>query len=73
MLSAKATEVVQAILQRLNDICTDNIERIGKTYAEISEKVLRHPSNERELVDLKLTIAENEVQLAKLNTEVNAV
>jgi len=73
VLSAKATEVVQAILQRLNDICTDNIERIGKTYAEISEKVLRHPSNERELVDLKLTIAENEVQLAKLNTEVNAV
>lgn len=72
-MTAKANEVITAILQRLNDICLENIERIGKTYAEMTEKILKHPSNERELVDLKLTIAENEVQLAKLTTEVNAV
>ncbi|KAL4494234.1 hypothetical protein ABPG73_018753, partial [Tetrahymena malaccensis] len=69
----KADEFVQSILQKVDLLCFDNIERIQKTYEDICDKLKKIPQNEEELVALKAQIKENEVNLAKIANEVNCV
>ncbi|CAD8081115.1 unnamed protein product [Paramecium sonneborni] len=70
-LIQKSQEIISGILNRLNEVLTDNIQRIGKLYQDMCEKILEEPKEEHEMVQLKNFIAETEVNLAKLGNEVN--
>ena len=54
-------------------MCADNSLRIAETYSQMMDFLSVNPKDENELVELKLHIAENEVDLAKLKQEVNAI
>lgn len=54
-------------------MCHDNSIRIENTYNDMVKKLSEFPKNEKELVELKNHIAEHEVNLAKLKSEVLAI
>ncbi|CAD8087288.1 unnamed protein product [Paramecium sonneborni] len=70
-LIQKSQEIISGILNRLSEVLIDNIQRIGKLYQDMCEKILEEPKEEHEMVQLKNFIAETEVNLAKLANEVN--
>lgn len=49
------------------------MQRISNNYLELIKNIQVQPQNEKQLVELQNIIAENDVNLAKMNTEVNGV
>lgn len=72
-LITKANELIQHVLVKISEICTENIELISKTYMEMHEKITLTPKNEEELVLLKSFLDAHMLNLTKLNTRVNNV
>ena len=73
ILTQKANEILQAILQRLSEIVSDNIQSVQKNYDRMYHKMLSSPADEFQLVELKNFIAETEVNLAKIRKEVDCI
>lgn len=65
--------MIIAILGKVAEICVHNVDRIEKQYNEMSDKIKMPIKDEQQLVELKNLIAENDVNLAKLNTEILSV
>jgi len=56
ILSTKVTEIIQAILTKLSELCSDNIERIRVEYIDLQDKLGEVPKKEQELIELKALI-----------------
>lgn len=61
------------ILQRLSDICIENIERIAKDFDDLGNRLNKEPENEKDWVDLKKSIHNVEHFLTELNEKLNYV
>lgn len=73
ILMKKADDFIEALIQKVESICVENIDRIGQEYDKM-DKILREvPKDEKELVELQNKIKENDADLARLSAEVDAV
>lgn len=61
---------MKAILDRIKVIFSDNLERITKNYVSMQESVEKKPDDEEKLLELKSILSEIEVNLSRINTEV---
>lgn len=64
---------MKAILEKIGDICHENVTLIEKTYDEMITKIGKIPIDEKDLVKLKDIIDGHEIELNKLNNKVNKV
>ena len=56
----RANELIKTILDKVSDICKDNVDRIAENYTQMYNKISQFPKNEKELFDLKAVINSHE-------------
>lgn len=58
--------VITKLLDRIKDMCIDNVKRIANKYSSILEALKINPQNEDELFQLKKVVSENETEMLKI-------
>lgn len=49
----KAEDFIEALIQKVESICNENIDRIGQDYEKMEKRLREVPKNENELVELQ--------------------
>lgn len=65
--------VIAKLLDRIKDMCIDNVKRIAGKYESILKELKVDPKNEEELFQLKKVVSENETEMQKIKNEVDAI
>ena len=76
VLVARAVEIVNEILKKINDVCSDSIKVIQKTYKERQVQLVPEDADkleEEQLKELKKLVSENETTMQKLKNEVDTI
>ncbi|CAD8115295.1 unnamed protein product [Paramecium sonneborni] len=72
-LKERADDFIKNILEQCSVIVKNNILRLRQEYSDMSERLIKQPKNEAELIELKTYIAEHEVNLAKKKYEIDCI
>ena len=65
--------VITKLLDRIKDMCIDNVKRIATKYESILKELKVDPKNEDELFQLKKVVSENETEMLKIKNEVDMI
>jgi hypothetical protein len=66
-------EVIKDILEKISDMCGENVNRIKEKYKSIDAELRVNPKNEDELFQLKKVVSENETEMLKIKNEVDTI